>query len=121
MNSDMSSRISASSESNRKSASARRRKVFPAPGGPQEDKRADRAPRVLETRAGPAHSLRYGLDRLVLADDLAVDLLLHAQEPRRLLLDQARHRHARPGGDDRRYVLLAHVGDRLAQLVAPGG
>ena len=49
-------------------------------GRPQEDERADRAAGVLEAGPGPADGLRDDLDRVLLADQAGVDVLLHAQQ-----------------------------------------
>ena len=59
---------------------------LPDAGRAQEDERADRALRVLEAGAGAADGLGDDLDRLLLADDAAVERLLHLEQPLRLLL-----------------------------------
>src|ERR1700730_14322967 len=120
MNSDMSSRISASSESNMNSASARASSVLAAPGGPRKENGADRPPRVLEARPSPPDRLRDGLDGLVLADHPLVQLCLHPQQAGRLFLDESGERDAGPRRHDGGDVLLGHLGDGLAQPVTPG-
>src|ERR1017187_6536007 len=62
----------------------------------EEHERTDRPLGVLETRARAAHRLRDDLDGLVLADEPLVDLLLHAEQTRGLLLHEARDGHAGP-------------------------
>src|SRR5205807_10001412 len=47
-------------------------------GRPEEDERTDRAARILEAGARPAHRLGDDLDGIVLADQARVDLILHA-------------------------------------------
>ena len=79
--------------------------VFPTPVGPEEDERAARALGVLEAGPGAADGPRQRLERLLLADDPLVQLVLHAQELRRLLLGEAVDGDARPGGQ--------HLGDDL--------
>ncbi len=71
----------------------------------EEDERARRALRVLEAGTRPADRLGHGLDRGVLADDALVELVLHAQELRRLLFGQLVDGDAGPEGE--------HLGDRL--------
>ncbi len=85
----------------------------------EEDERSDRATGILESRARPADCLRDGLDRLVLTDHPLVQLVFHAQQPRRLFLDQARDGNPGPCGHDLRDVLLTDLGDGLPELVAP--
>ena len=57
------------SSSNRNSASALVNSVLPTPVGPEKHERTDRAVRILQARARAPHGGRYGLDRLLLADD----------------------------------------------------
>ena len=72
----------------------RPRELRLADAGRAEEQEAPVGPvRVGEPGAGAAHGLRDGLDRLVLADDALVQLLLELQEPVALLLRSA----ARPG------------------------
>ncbi len=89
--------------------------------GAKEDERPDRPARILQPCARPPHRLRDGDDRVVLTDHPLVQLVLHAEEPRGLLFNQAGDGHARPGGHDLSDVLLAHFRHGLAQLVAPRG
>ena len=53
---------------------------LPHARGAEEDERADRPLRVLEPGARPPHGLGDGHDRTVLADDPAVQLLLHVEQ-----------------------------------------
>jgi hypothetical protein len=71
--------------------------------------------RPARARAG----LRDDLDRIVLADQAGMDVVLHAEQAGRLLLDEAGDRHARPGADDLGDVLLVDLGHGGAELVAP--
>src|SRR5438093_950269 len=66
--------------------------------------------RVLDAGAGAADRPRDGLDRLVLADHALVQLVLHADEPRRLGLGELEDRDPRPHRDDVGDLLLAHLG-----------
>src|SRR4029079_17584738 len=75
-----------------------------------EDERARRPLGILDARAGTADGLRDRLDGDVLADHALVQLLLHADEPRRLGLGQLEDRDARPHRDDVRDLLLADLG-----------
>src|SRR4029450_8566921 len=109
----MSSWMSASSLPNRNSANALDSSVLPTPDGPAKmnetdgrfgsfrparvrrvplesalPPRAGRALRVLQAGPGAADRLGDRLDRVVLADDPLVQLVLHAQQPGRLLLGQ---------------------------------
>src|SRR5581483_5296299 len=92
MYSDMSSCTSASSSPNRNSASALDSSVLPTPEGPR--KMTDQA------GAGSADRLADGFDRVVLADDPLVKLVLHAQELLGFLLRELEHRDAGPGRQD---------------------
>ena len=80
---------------------------LPDAGRAEEDERADRALRVLEAGAGAADGLRDGLDRLLLADDPAVEGVLHVQQPLGLLLGDAGDRDAGPHRHDLGDLLLA--------------
>ena len=71
----------------------------------EEDERAARALGVLEAGPGAADGPRQRLERLLLADDPLVQLVLHAQELGRLLLGEAVDGDAGPGGQ--------HLGDDL--------
>ena len=112
MNSDMSKRMSAPSEPKRKPASARASSVFPTPVGPRKMKLPDRPVRALQPGARPPDRPRQRRDRLILADDPAVQRVFHLQQLVPLVLRDRRERHARP---------LRHdlVDLRLADLDAP--
>ena len=64
--------------------------------GAQEDEAADGPLRVLQPAASAAQRVGDRLDRLVLADDAPVQLLLHAQQLGRLPLQHGVHRDAGP-------------------------
>ena len=98
--------MSASSESNRNSASALDSSVLPTPDGPRKMKRAGGALGVLQAGAAAADGLRQRGDGLVLADDALVQHALHAQQLLGLGLGEVGHGHAGGHGDD--------VGDVLA-------
>ena len=115
MYSDMSMRTIASSSPNRNSASVRASSVLPTPGRAEEDERAGRALGVLQAGARAADGLRDDLDRLRLADDALVQLVLHAHELLRLGLGELEHRDAGPHRDDVGDLLLA---DRRALVLA---
>src|SRR4029079_2523868 len=87
-------------------------------GRTEEDERAGRALRILDARAGAADRLRDGDDRLVLADDALVQLLLHLDEARGLGFGELEDGDTRPHRDDVRDLLLAHL--RLLLLVLGG-
>ena len=97
--------MSALSSPNRNSASVLAVSVFPTPGRAEEDERARRALRVLEAGTRAPDRLRDGLERVVLADDPLVQLVLHAQELGRLLLGELVDGDARPERE--------HLGDGL--------
>ena len=90
---------------------------LPDARGAEEDERASRAARVLQPGAGAADGLREGDDRLLLAHDALVQLLLHAQELGRLLLGEAVDGDAGPSGQDLGDDLLV---DDVEQLDALG-
>jgi hypothetical protein len=69
-------------------------------GRAEEQERADRAVRVGQPGAGATQRVGDGLDGLLLADDAAVEALLHVDELLDLALDQPGHRDARPLADD---------------------
>ena len=79
-------------------------------GRPGEDERPTGALGVLQARPGPPDRLRQRLDGVVLADHPAVQLVLHAQQPLRLLLGQLEHRDAGGGGEDLSDELLVDLG-----------
>src|SRR5207245_1936409 len=65
------------------------------PGRAREDEAADRPLGVLQARAAAAHGLADPLDRLALADDLLLDLVLHLEQAAGLLGLEARQRDPR--------------------------
>ena len=69
-------------------------------GGAEEDERPGRALGVLEAGAGAADGLGDVVNRLVLADDLLVQGVLHVQQPLRLFGGDAGDGDAGPHGDD---------------------
>src|SRR5579864_3171614 len=87
-------------------------------GRAEEDERAGRPLRILDAGASAADRLGDGDDRLLLADDALVQLLLHADEPLRLRLGELEDRDARPHRDDVGDLLLAHLGLLLEVLGA---
>ncbi len=76
------------------------------PGRSEEEEGTDRAARVLEVGAGAAQGLGDGDDRLVLADDAALELVLHLEKLLGFLLLHAVERHAGPLGDDGHDVVV---------------
>ena len=90
-------------------------------GRAEEDERADRPVRVLETGASAAKRVGYRLDRLLLADDPLVQALLHVDELLDLALEQPRGGDPRPRRDDRGDVVLVDLlldHRRLGRLLA---
>ena len=75
--------MSASSSPNMNSASALASNVLPTPRGPEEQEAADRPMRIFQTAAAAADRLADRLDRLVLADDALVQLVLHLEQAQR--------------------------------------
>ena len=67
---------------------------------PGEDERADRPLRVFQPRAALAYRLRERLNRFVLADDRAVQFVLHFEQALGLVLADFFQRHAGHLGDD---------------------
>src|SRR5687767_12934152 len=120
MNSLMSILMSASSLPNMNSASAREQRLAGA-GGAHEDERADRPLRILQARAGSTHGLADRLDRLLLADNAAVERVLHLQQPLRLLGADADDRDAGPHADDLGDVLVGDDRRFLGLLLVPCG
>src|SRR6202140_451678 len=92
---------------------------LPDAGRSEEDEGADRAARVLEAGPGAADGLGDDRDGIVLADQAGMDVLLHAEQSGRLLLDEAGDRYTRPGADDLGDGLLVDLGHGRAELVAP--
>ena len=78
---------------------------LPNAGRPQEDEGATRPLRILEAGTGPSDRLRQRGDRLFLADDPLVQLVLHAKQLGGLLLREPIDRDAGPVGQ--------HLGDDL--------
>ena len=91
------------------SASARASSVFPTPVGP----RKMNEPIGRFGSCSPARARRSAFatasTACVLADDAPVQPLLHVDELLDLALEQARHRDAGPGGDDRGDVVLVDL------------
>src|SRR6185436_17360193 len=81
---------------------------------PEEDERPDGAVRVLDAGTGAEHGMRHRGDRLFLADDALMQVLLEAQEL--LALDELRDRDAGPARHHLGDVLLV---DLLLQETAP--
>ena len=109
MYSDMSTWIIASSSPNRNSASVRASSVFPTPEGPRKMNEPVGRFGSLIPGARAADRLGDGDDRLLLADDALVELVLHADQLLRLGLGQLEDRDARPHRDDVRDLLLADL------------
>src|SRR6266540_3777559 len=78
-------------------------------GRAEEDERADRAVRVLQTRASPPQRVRDGGNCLVLADDALVQALLHVDQLLGLALEQPRDGDPGPAGDDLGDVVLVDL------------
>ena len=76
-----------------------------------EDERAGRALRVLQTRPRAADRLRDRLDGLFLADDPLVQLVLHAEQTRGLLLGELEDGDAGPVGQDLGDLLVVDLRD----------
>ena len=78
-------------------------------GGAQEDERADRALWILEPGTSAADSLGDRVDRLVLADDLLAQRVLHVHQALGLFLRDARDRNTGPHGNDLGDVLVRNL------------
>ena len=78
-----------------------------------EDERARRALGVLQPGTGTADRLGYGLDRVLLADDPLVDLVLHAQQPGGFGLGELDHRDAGPVAQHLGDLVVVHLGDHI--------
>ena len=76
-----------------------------------EDERARRAPRILQPGTGAPDRLGDRLDGVLLADDPLVQLLLHAQQTRRLGLGQLEHRDTGPVAEHLGDLLVVDLGD----------
>ena len=119
MNSLMSILMSASSLPNMNSASALASSVFPTPVGPRKMNEPIGPLGILEAGAGPADGLRDDLDRLLLADDPAVERLLHVEQPLGLLRRDPGDRDAGPHRDDLGDLLLVDRGLVAGDLGLP--
>jgi hypothetical protein len=82
---------------------------LPDAGGAEEDERPDRSLGVLETGPSAANRLRDDLDRLLLADDAAVERVLHVEQPLGFLGGDAGHRDSGPHRDDLGDLLLVDL------------
>ena len=87
-------------------------------GGSQEDEGADGPVLLLQSRPAPEDGLADGGDRLVLADDPAVEDLRQAQQFLLLALHQLAHRNAGPLADHGGDLLLRHLLLEQALLLA---
>src|SRR5690606_29282584 len=47
---------------------------------PEEQERADRPVRILKARAGPAHGIGDGYERILLPDDAPAEVIFHVQQ-----------------------------------------
>ena len=111
MNSLMSSWISESSSPNRNSASVLDSSVLPTPDGPA--KMNEPPGRFGSFRPARVRRIAWesALMASLLADDPLVQLVLHAEQPLRLLLGQLEDRDAGGGGQDLGDQLLVDLGD----------
>src|SRR5690606_24606602 len=80
---------------------------------------AGRALGVLQARACTPDGLRHGLDRVLLTDDPLVQLLLHAEQTRGLLLGELEHRDTGPVGQHFGDLLVVDLGDDVQVAVLP--
>ena len=85
---------------------------FAHAGRAEENKRADRAVRILQSAARTAHGIGHGGDRLLLPDDALPQTLLHLEQFFALAFEHPRNGNVRPRRDDFGDVL---VGDFLPQ------
>src|SRR5690606_16601756 len=76
-----------------------------------EDERTGRTLRVLQARTRTTDRLGDGLDGVLLADDPLVQLVLHAEQTRGLLLGELEHRDTGPVGEDLGDLFLVDLGD----------
>src|SRR3712207_3360354 len=79
--------------------------------GAGEDERTTRTARVLEARTRAPDRLADALDGLFLADDPLVELVLHAEQTRRLLLGELEDGDAGPVGQHLGDLLVVDLGD----------
>ena len=110
MNSLMSILMSASSLPNMNSASAFASSVLPTPVGPRKMNEPIGPLGILEPGPSAADGLRDDLDRLLLADDPAVEGVLHVEQPLRLLGGDPGDRDAGPHRHDLGDLLLVDRG-----------
>ena len=91
-------------------------------GGAGEDEAADRPLGILEPGAAAADGLADPLDRLVLGDDLLLELVFHLQQPGRLLGLEPGERDAGHLADDLGdHFLVDHAVDFLGPLAPLAG
>ena len=83
-----------------------------------EDERTRRTLGVLQPGTGAADRLRDGPDRLLLADDPLVQLVLHPEQTRRLLLRQLEDGDAGPVRQDLGDLLVVDLRDHV-QIARP--
>jgi hypothetical protein len=88
-------------------------------GGAHEDERAHRPLGVLEAAAGLADRAGHRRDRLLLADDGLVQLVLELEQPLGLLLLEPRERDAGHLGDDLGDDLAVHDAADLVEPLLP--
>src|SRR5690606_33584998 len=84
-----------------------------------EDERAGRALGVLQARTCTPDGLRHGLARVLLTDDPLVQLLLHTEQTRGLLLGELEHRDTGPVGQHFGDLLVVDLGDDVQVAVLP--
>ena len=105
----MSMRTIARSSSNRNAGQRLRQLGLADTGRAEEQERAGRPVRVADAGAGAAHGVGHRSHRGLLADHPRAELLLHAQQLRRLALEQPPGRDAGPGGDHLGDVVVADL------------
>src|SRR5207344_992300 len=91
---------------------------LPDARGSEEDERARGSLGVLQASARAADRLADRRDRVLLADDPLVELVLHAEQLLGLLLGELEDGDAGPGGEHLGDLLLVHLGQdvHLARL-----
>ena len=87
-------------------------------GRSQKEERSDGSARILQSGAGATNGVADGLNRLLLADHAAVEMIFHLDELGRLAFEKLRHRHAGPGRYDLGYVVRRDL--FLEELVRTG-
>ena len=80
---------------------------------PGENERTRRPLGVFKACAGAPDRLGDRLDGVVLADDALMELILHAQQARGLLLGQFEHRNARPVAQNFSDLFVINLGDDI--------